>query len=263
VADNVAVQIKERKMDALSVIILAAGKGTRMKSDLPKVLHKVAGKSMVYYVIASAMQLTRDHIHVVVGHQAQKVEKDVAVHFNVHFCLQQALLGTGDAVKSALPDLAAHIRDVVVLCGDVPLIQPRTLVDLVHAHQTSGAVVTLLAADLENPSGYGRIIQDKNKNVVAIREEADASVVEKTIQRINTGIYCFNRNFLSRAVDMLQPDNRQGEYYLTDVVDIAVKQNEKIAVKTLADPRQIMGVNTLDDLEKARQLIGQMENELP
>lgn len=254
---------KGKKMDALSVIILAAGKGTRMKSDLPKVLHKVAGKSMVHYVIASAMHLTRDHIHVVVGHQAQKVQKEVSAHFNVHFCLQHALLGTGDAVKSALPHLAAHIRDVVVLCGDVPLIQPRTLVDLVHAHQTSGAVVTVLAADLENPFGYGRIIQDKNQNVVAIREEADASDVERKIQCINTGIYCFNRNFLSRAVDILRPDNRQAEYYLTDVVDIAVTQKEKIAVKKVGDPRQVMGVNTLDELEKARQLIGQMENELP
>ena len=250
-------------MDALSVIILAAGKGTRMKSDLPKVLHKVAGKSMLAHVIASAMQVTRDNIHVVVGHQAEKVRREVAAFYKVGFCFQDQLLGTGDAVKSALPHLAAHIKDVLVLCGDVPLIQPETLADLVMVHRTHGAAVTVLAADLENPSGYGRIIQDAQGNMVAIREETDASADEKKIRRINTGIYCFDRCFLSRAVELLRPDNRQGEYYLTDVVDIGVKNKKKIAVTVLADHRQVLGINTLEELEKAQDLIGRMENELP
>ncbi len=258
-----SLMIKERTMDALSVIILAAGKGTRMKSDLPKVLHKVAGKSMLAYVIACAMHVTRDNIHVVVGHQAEKVRLEVAARFKVDFCLQEQLLGTGDAVKSALPHLAAHIQDVLVLCGDVPLIQPKTLSDLVLAHRSHGAVVTVLAADLENPFGYGRIIQDEEGNMLAIREETDASDTEKKIRRINTGIYCFDRSFLSRAVEQLRPDNRQGEYYLTDVVDIGVKNKEKIAVTVLADHRQVVGINTLDELEKAQDLIGRMENELP
>ncbi|MFO7910961.1 MAG: NTP transferase domain-containing protein [Desulfotignum sp.] len=247
----------------LGVIILAAGKGTRMKSDLPKVLHKVAGKSMVSYVIACAMHLTRDHIHVVVGHQARKVRREVSAGFEVDFCVQQQLLGTGDAVKSALPHLAAHIQDVLVLCGDVPLIQPGTLMDMVQTHQSCGAAVTVLATDLENPFGYGRIIQDQEGKMLAIREEADASDAEKKIARVNTGIYCFNRHFLSRAVDLLRPDNRQGEYYLTDVVDIGVKNKEEIAVKVLADHRQVMGINTLDELEKAQNLIRGPENEYP
>ncbi|HKL01892.1 MAG TPA: NTP transferase domain-containing protein [Desulfotignum sp.] len=250
-------------MDALSVIILAAGKGTRMKSDLPKVLHKVAGRSMLSYVISCAKHVTRDNIHVVVGHQAEKVRREVAVQFGVDFCVQERLLGTGDAVKSALPHLAAHIRDVLVLCGDVPLIQPKNLADLILVHRSNGAVVTVLATDLENPFGYGRIIQDAQGNMVAIREEADASASEKKIRRINTGIYCFDRSFLARAVEQLRPDNRQGEYYLTDVVDIGVKNKEKIAVTVLADHRQVLGINTLDELEKAQDLIGHIKKELP
>jgi UDP-N-acetylglucosamine pyrophosphorylase len=254
---------KERTMDALSVIILAAGKGTRMRSDLPKVLHKVAGKSMLACVIACAMHVTRNNIHVVVGHQAEKVRQEVAARFKVGFCVQEKLLGTGDAVKSALPHLAAHIKDVLVLCGDVPFIQPKTLVDLVLAHRSHGAVVTVLAADLENPFGYGRIIQDAEGNMVAIREEADASETEKKIRRINTGIYCFERSFLARAVERLQPDNHQAEYYLTDVVDIACKKSAKMAMKIVKDPHQVLGINTLGELEKAQNLIGRVANELP
>ncbi|MCF8114100.1 MAG: NTP transferase domain-containing protein [Desulfotignum sp.] len=251
-------------MDALAVIILAAGKGTRMKSDLPKVLHKVAGKPMVIHVIACARQLTSDnHIHVVVGHQAQKVRNEVAAHFPVGFCLQHQLLGTGDAVKCALPDLARNVQDVLVLYGDVPLIQARTLFDMITTHRHFGAKITILAADLDDPTGYGRIIQDQSNQIVAIREEADTSDEEKKIQRINTGVYCFDQKFLTRALSLVQPNNHQAEYYLTDLVDIAVKQNEKMAVKILETPHQILGINTLAELEKAQDLIGLLENELP
>jgi UDP-N-acetylglucosamine pyrophosphorylase len=250
-------------MDALGVIILAAGKGTRMKSDRPKVLHKVAGKSMVLHVIAAARQLTRDHIHVVVGHQASLVRTEISAHYPVHCCVQPQLLGTGDAIKCALPHLAEEIEDILVLYGDVPLIQSGTLVELVSTHRRTNAAITILAADIDNPRGYGRIIQNPAHRVTAIREEADASDAEKKIRRINTGIYCFDRRFLSEAVTRLQPDNRQAEYYLTDVVDIAVRQNKDIALNLLADTRQIMGVNTLEELENARELIDKVKNELP
>jgi UDP-N-acetylglucosamine diphosphorylase/glucosamine-1-phosphate N-acetyltransferase len=251
-------------MDALSVIILAAGKGSRMKSDLPKVLHKVAGKPMVLHVIACAMQVVPDHhIHVVVGHQAQKVQMAVNAWYHVNFSLQDQLLGTGDAVKCALPALARDVADVVVLYGDVPLIQPETIADLVSTHRGSCAKLTILAADLDNPTGYGRIVQDRDSHVTAIREEADASDQEKKIQRINTGIYCFDRQFLSEALNLLRPDNQQAEYYLTDVVGIACRNNEKIAVKHLKNAHQVLGINTLAELEKAQKLIGRSENELP
>jgi bifunctional UDP-N-acetylglucosamine pyrophosphorylase/glucosamine-1-phosphate N-acetyltransferase/UDP-N-acetylglucosamine pyrophosphorylase len=176
--------------------------------------------------------------------------------------MQRQLLGTGDAVKCALPDLSRDVKDVVVLYGDVPLIQPDILMGLVSTHRTSHAKVTILAAELENPTGYGRILQNSENQVIAVREEADASDDEKMIQRINTGIYCFDRRFVSSALNRVTADNRQAEYYLTDVVSIACKDNEKIAVKVLKHPDRIMGVNTLDDLEKTRNLASSVQNEL-
>ena len=251
-------------MDALSVIVLAAGKGSRMKSDLPKVLHKVAGMPMILHVIACARQVVPDErIHVVVGHQSEMVRQSVESRYQVKFSMQRQLLGTGDAVKCALPGLSRDTREIVVLYGDVPLIEPETVTGLVSFHRTSQAKVTILAADLENPTGYGRILQDSHNRVAAIREEADASDQEKKIQRINTGIYCFDRRFLSGALNRVTPDNCQAEYYLTDVVSVACKDNEKIAVKVLKDSNRIMGVNTLDDLEKTRNMAASVQNELP
>ncbi len=246
----------------LAVIVLAAGKGTRMKSDLAKVLHKVAGKSMVNHVIGCARKLAPEHIHVVVGHQAGKVKEDIEKYFKVGFSLQKELKGTGDAVRSALPDLADPIEDVLVLCGDVPLIQEDTLGRLVKDHIRERARVTVLAVDVENPLGYGRIVLDEQKNMVCIREEADANEDEKEIKKVNTGIYCFNRAFLVSAIDQIKPDNNQAEYYLTDLVEIARSQGDKIHVVSMDDPRQVIGVNTLDELTTAGALILQLENEL-
>jgi bifunctional UDP-N-acetylglucosamine pyrophosphorylase/glucosamine-1-phosphate N-acetyltransferase/UDP-N-acetylglucosamine pyrophosphorylase len=206
-----------------------------MESSLAKVLHKVAGKPMILHVVACARQVVPDdRIHVVVGHQAEMVQQAVAGCYQVTFSTQHQLLGTGDAVRCALPGLSRDVRDVVVLYGDVPLIQPETVKDLVSTHRTSQAKVTILAADLE-----------------------------QRIKRINTGIYCFDHRFLSSALNRLTPDNRQAEYYLTDVVSIACKDNEKIAVKILENPDRIMGVNTLDDLEKTRNMAESVQNELP
>jgi len=245
------------------VVVLAAGKGSRMNSDLPKVLHEVAGKPMILHVIACARQVVPDdRIHVVVGHRAEMVRQAVESCCQVKFSMQRQLLGTGDAVKCALPDLSRDVKDVVVLYGDVPLIQPDILMGLVSTHRTSHAKVTILAAELENPTGYGRILQNSENQVIAVREEADASDDEKMIQRINTGIYCFDRRFVSSALNRVTADNRQAEYYLTDVVSIACKDNEKIAVKVLKHPDRIMGVNTLDDLEKTRNLASSVQNEL-
>lgn len=251
-------------MDALSVVVLAAGKGTRMKSDLPKVLHTVAGKPMILHVIACARQVVPDHqIHVVVGYQSSKVQEVVTGSYQVNFSRQRQTLGTGDAVRSALPAISSQVKDVVVLYGDVPLIQPDTVKDLVSTHRTLHAKVTVLAADLEAPTGYGRILQDQDGHVIAIREEVDASEEEKKIHRVNTGIYCFDRRFLIQAMEILKPDNCQSEYYLTDLVGIACRRNEKVAVKSLIDIGQILGINTPDDLEKTRNIADSIQNELP
>lgn len=249
-------------MDDLAIVILAAGKGTRMRSNIPKVLHKIAGKSMVLHVLACAEKLTPDNIYLVVGHGAQLVKDEVGPYFSVNFVTQKQLLGTGDAVKQALPFLTPGIKNVLVLCGDVPLIRQKTLVELVTTHRSTQAKLTVLAVDMENPEGYGRIVLDSGE-MVAIREDSDATLLEKQITTINTGIYCFDRGFIEQAIDLIRPDNSQAEIYLTDMVEIARSKGEKISVRIMADPRQVIGVNTLDDLENAESLIHHFQNELP
>lgn len=248
-------------MNDVAVIILAAGKGTRMKSELAKVLHRVAGKSMVNHVIESALSITRDHIHVVVGHQAGQVRAEILTYHPVHFAFQEELLGTGDAVKAALPGLATGIDNVLVLCGDVPLIQ-KTIQDVVNVHADAGAKLTVLAVQMDDPTGYGRIIQDAQGNLAAIREEADADPAEKQIRLVNSGIYCFDRNFLETGIQLIRNTNNQAEYYLTDLVEIAVSKNLKTLIRTADDPAQVMGVNTLEELRKAEVLFDCVQNEL-
>jgi UDP-N-acetylglucosamine diphosphorylase/glucosamine-1-phosphate N-acetyltransferase len=251
------------RMNDLAIVVLAAGKGSRMKSDSPKVLHKVAKKSMVVHVLDSVRRLTQDNIYVVVGHKAQLVKDEVSQFYPVNFVFQKNLLGTGDAVKKALPELNPKVKDVLVLCGDVPLIQEPTLVDLIENHRETKAKISVLAVTLKNPSGYGRIVLDEKGDMICIREEADATKAEKQITIINAGIYCFDKVFIDKAIERISPDNNQAEYYLTDLVEIAKSQGEKITVQLMDDYRQVMGVNTLDELETAESLIQQIENELP
>lgn len=240
----------------LAVIILAAGKGTRMKSDLAKVLHKVADKSMVIHVVEAAIPFTgANNIHVVVGHQADRVKADIDKYHSPIYAYQADLLGTGDAVKTALPGLKPGIETVLVLCGDVPLIRSETLENLIEGHLKNQAGITVLAAEVEDPTGYGRVIHDEKEQVLSIREEADINEQERRIKTVNTGIYCFNRNLLEVAIEKIQPENNQREYYLTDVIEIAQKMHRKIISVTMDNPDEVMGVNTLQELEKANALI--------
>lgn len=240
----------------LAVIILAAGKGTRMKSDLAKVLHKVADKSMVIHVVEAAIPFTGiDNIHVVVGHQADRVKADIDKYHSPIYAYQADLLGTGDAVKTALPGLKPSIETVLVLCGDVPLIRSETLENLIEGHLKNKADITVLAAEVEDPTGYGRVIHDEKEQVLSIREEADTNEQERRIKRVNTGIYCFNRNLLELSIEKIQPENNQREYYLTDVIEIAQKMHRRIISVTMDNPDEVMGVNTLQELEKANTLI--------
>ncbi|MCP4673323.1 MAG: NTP transferase domain-containing protein [Desulfobacula sp.] len=238
----------------VGIIILAAGKGTRMKSDKPKVLHKVAGKSMIMHVIETAKKITRDNIHVVIGHGSQDVKDEINKYCKVNFAEQKQLIGTGDAVKSATPGMGSSIKDILVLCGDVPLIQKKTIMELINKHKQNYAKVSVLAVDLDDPTGYGRIILDDQNNMLCIREEADTNANEKKIETINTGIYCFEKKFLALALDEIKPDNNQAEYYLTDVVEIAQKKHEKIMAVTMNDYRQVIGVNTIKDLNRVENL---------
>lgn len=249
-------------MNNIAVIILAAGKGSRMKSDLPKVLHKVAGKSMVNHVIEAALSVASCHIHVVVGHQAQSVQKEILKYHKVHFALQKELLGTGDAVRAALPELDCGIQHVLVLCGDVPLIKRQTIEDLVTTHQDLKADLTVLAVKVDDPTGYGRILQNKDGALLAIREQADATDIEKQIALVNSGIFCFEKKFLQAGLRRIQNNNSQGEYYLTDLVEIAVQDNAKTFVKIAQDADQVMGVNTIDQLSRINQAFHKAHNEL-
>ncbi|WP_299979595.1 sugar phosphate nucleotidyltransferase [Desulfobacula sp.] len=242
----------------VGVVILAAGKGTRMNSDIAKVLHRVASKSMVVHVVECAIKIARDNVVVVVGYQAQKVKDEVGKFFKVDYAVQEELLGTGDAVKVAIPGLKPGIKDVLVLCGDVPLIQESTLRNLMDGHKQNQAKVSVLATDVDDPTGYGRIVLDQQNNMLCIKEEADASENEKKIKKVNAGIYCFDKELLISVIDEIKPDNNQKEYYLTDVVEIAQKRHEKMAVITMDDPKQVIGVNTLEELGKAEYLIQQL-----
>lgn len=242
----------------VGIVILAAGKGTRMNSNIAKVLHTVAAKSMIVHVIECAKKIAADNIYVVVGHQAQLVKDEVNRYFKVNFAFQEQLLGTGDAVKAVIPGLKSGIKDVLVLCGDVPLIQENTLRNLVDEHKRKQAKITVLATDIEEPGSYGRIVLDEYNQLLCIKEEVDATEIEKKIKKVNTGIYCFDKELLISAIDKIKPDNTQAEYYLTDVIGIAKNQNEFIQVLTMDDPREVMGVNTLEDLGKAECLIQQL-----
>lgn len=247
----------------IGVVILAAGKGSRMKSDTAKVLHKIAKKSMVIHVLEQAMGICPGSVHVVVGHQAERVIEEINRSHEVNYAYQKELLGTGDAVKAAIPGLGTRITDVLVLCGDVPLIKQETLLTIVDAHIKTQSAVTVLATELKNPTGYGRIVFDDMGNLMCIREEADASDAEKRIKLVNAGIYCFDKRILSSALNEISPENSQREYYLTDVIEISQKKKEKITVVITKNSHQVIGVNTLEELERAELTIQGQKNELP
>ena len=240
--------------EEIGVVILAAGKGTRMQSDRAKVLHIVNGQSMINHVLDCADRLSCASVVVVVGHQSELVMKEVKEKHAPVFALQKELLGTGDAVRVALPFLGTRVGHVVVLCGDVPLIRDLTVKALVEEHMACQNKLTVLAVELDEPSGYGRIVLDLKDSLIAIREEVDASMDEKKINLVNSGIYCIERQFLTSALNRLKPDNAQNEYYLTDLVQIAVSDGEKTGYVRGSDPREVLGVNTLEQLKALERL---------
>ncbi|MBI9089743.1 MAG: NTP transferase domain-containing protein [Desulfobacterium sp.] len=240
--------------EEIGVVVLAAGKGTRMQSDKAKVLHCVGGRTMLSHVLDCAVKVSCDNVVVVVGHQAQRVKDAVNKTFQVSFALQSQLLGTGDAVRAALPFFKSKVKHVVVLCGDTPLVRARTVKGLVDVHRHSQNKLTVLAVDLDDPSGYGRIILDDENRLVSIREEVDASTDEKKITLVNSGIYCVERQFLTAALNRIKPDNAQNEYYLTDVVGLAATGGYRTGYVRGENAFEVLGVNTLAQLEIAESL---------
>lgn len=245
----------ENQIKNTVVVILAAGKGTRMKSDKAKVLHEINGKPMINFVVDAAKKVVSDNIVVVVGHQKEVVQNTVSQNANIQFAVQEEQLGTGHAVMCAMPLIHETIDSVVVLCGDVPLISSKTIEKFIANHNEENAITTVLAVESENPYGYGRMIVDENGNVVKIVEESDADENEKKIKIINSGIYCVQKDFLNESLQKITDNNSQGELYLTDIISVAHSENKKIGLYISANNAEVIGVNTCDDLSAAQQIM--------
>jgi UDP-N-acetylglucosamine diphosphorylase/glucosamine-1-phosphate N-acetyltransferase len=241
---------------SIAIVILAAGKGTRMKSNTAKVLHTIAGRPMIQFVVATAIKIANTNVIVVVGNQAADVQKVVLEEADVKFALQHQQKGTGHAVMCALPMLPSSCTDVVILSGDVPLIQSKTIQNLIDSHISSGNDVTVLAVQFNNPYGYGRIIQNEHGEIERIVEETDATEYERSINIINSGIYCVKRNFLEASLSQIKADNIQKEIYLTDIVKIARHTRKKVGLMIGSDQNEILGVNTVVDLQRVESLAG-------
>lgn len=237
---------------ALATVILAAGKGTRMKSDLPKVLHKVLGESMVARVVACAEEAGSSRTVVVIGHKKELVEKELA-GTKVDFAVQAEQLGTGHAVMMAEPALKDFSGDILILAGDVPLLTSKTLKKLIDTHRDEKADATVLSAIFDDPYGYGRIVRTPEGNYSHSVEEKDADDEIRKIKEINSGIYLFKSELLFHYLRFIGTDNVQGEYYLTDVVPMMRKENKKIALQVADDPDEIQGVNTVDQLREVEE----------
>ena len=239
----------------IAVVILAAGLGTRMKSDKAKVLHEVAERPMILYVVEAARKVAGDDVIVVVGHQAQKVREIISETAQLLFADQEQQLGTAHAVMCAMPLIPDHCDEVVILYGDVPLILPETISGLVEEHLACCRDISLLAVELKNPYGYGRVLLDDNYEVSGIIEEKDATDEQRKIELINTGIYCINKSFLQDALPKIQSNNVQKELYLTDIMAIVYKEYKKTGVMVAADYHQILGINSCQDLEAVNKIM--------
>ncbi len=238
-------------------IILAAGKGTRMKSSLPKVLHTIFNKPILFYILDAVNEAGySDENFVIVGHEAEKVEEFVSKNYsNVKCVLQYPQLGTGDAVSKVVPYLKNFDGYVLVVCGDTPLITGETLKKFAEAHDKNNADLTVMSALFENPSNYGRIIRDSNNKLTAIIEEKDASDEQKKIKEVNAGLYCITWKTVSAAFDNLSSNNAQGEYYLTDIVKWAVSKGLNVQSYILENNDEIFGINSKIQLAQAVEIM--------
>ncbi len=244
-------------MSPLHVVILAAGQGSRMKSALPKVLHRVAGKPMLHHVMDTARRMNAEGIHGVIGHGADQVRAETPAN-DVSWVLQEQQLGTGHAVAQALPNLPDEAR-VLVLYGDVPLTSEATLNDLVA--KVDDQTLGLLTVTMENPDGYGRILRDEQGQVTAIVEQKDASDKQKQIREVNTGILAVSARHLKNWLPTLSNSNAQGEYYLTDIIAMAVDHGLTVSVAQPATAFEVQGVNNRVQLAQLERWYQQQQAE--
>ena len=246
---------------ALHVVILAAGKGTRMKSSLPKVLHGLAGRPIIEHVLRTAETLRADSTTVVIGHGADDVRDALSGRTSLQFVVQSPQLGTGHAVLQAEPVLKGKSGTVLLLYGDVPLLQANTLSRLLDHHRARKAAATILTTDLSEPYGYGRIVRDAGGAVTRIVEERDASGDERKITEINSGIYAFDLAPLFSSIQQLATDNSQGEYYLTDLVAMYRQRGLTVETLNLDSPAELRGVNSRADLAELSAVVRQRRNQ--
>jgi bifunctional UDP-N-acetylglucosamine pyrophosphorylase/glucosamine-1-phosphate N-acetyltransferase len=242
-------------MKQLGVIILAAGLGKRMRSTKPKVLHTLAGQPLLSRVVAATQRLHPDRLAVVVGHQAEEVQRACGGD-GIHFALQREQRGTGDAVRAAQPLFRDFQGDILIACGDTPLLTTATLARFVQEHHTHQATLSVLTVELPDPGNYGRVIRTVDGRITKIVEARDASPEERLVREINSGIYCVKTDFLFSALERLQPINAQGEYYLTDIVAQAVAAGLPAQAVLTANAYEVEGINSREELavmEKTRQ----------
>ena len=246
-------------MSDLHLVILAAGKGTRIKSARPKVLHRVGGLPMVAHVLESARPLEPRSITLVVGHEAGAVRSALAGQTGLTYVVQEPQLGTGHALLMAAPSLEGATGTVVLLSGDVPLLTPKTLRMLVDRHHSSGAAATVLTAVVPAPQGYGRIVRS-GEGIARIVEERDATPAEREIREINAGIYAFALEGLFDAVRAIASKNAQGEYYLPDLVAIFRRNGRTVETVTVVNPDEIRGINSRSELAEVGRIVRQQKN---
>ena len=242
-------------MEPLASVVLAAGKGTRMKSGLIKVLHPIAGQPMIAWPVAAAREAGSDPIVLVIGHQANAVQGVFRGAADIRCAMQEEQLGTGHAVACALDALAGFRGTVLILCGDTPLLRAETLKSMLAYHRENRAAITVLTALMDDPYGYGRVVRDAAGHAARIVEQKDADPEEQDIREINSGIYCMDSDFLFGNIRGIGNDNAQGEYYLTDLLAIAVNKGLTCLALPTADADEIMGVNDRVQLAEAGRIL--------
>ncbi len=243
---------------SIIAVVLAAGKGTRMKSNVAKVLHQVFFRPMLHHVLDAVHNTGIEQCAVIVGHQREAVEQAMAP-FGVDTVVQEQQLGTGHAVLCA-ENACSSKDEVLILCGDTPLIRPETLREMIETHHRKQANLTLMTTLLDSPFGYGRILHDDQGRIQAIVEEKDATDEQRQIKEINAGIYLANRSFLFAALRQVGTNNAQGEVYLTDIVALANQQNLRVHTFVHPHPIDVLGVNSRVELSQAQATLQQRRN---
>ncbi len=246
--------------ESLHVIVLAAGKGTRMNSVHPKVLHRIAGRRLLDYVLDSAQALAPRSMTVVVGHEAERIQHAYETANGLRFVVQEPQLGTGHALLQTEPLLRDETGTALLLYGDVPLLSEATLRRLVAQHRADGAAATVVTANVERPYGYGRIVRT-NGRIARIVEERDASPAERAIKEVNAGIYAFDLEPLFDAIRSIASQNVQGEYYLPDLIAIYRRRKLEVSTLTVENAREIRGINSRSELAEVGAIVRQMKNE--